>query len=118
MSVIKNPAGSFYLDTEDFEIEHKQTPTGKRPVVSLKDIPFDIPDLSDKYISTQLKGQPKGVAELDESGRLMTSQLPGGVDRAEEYSEIDKFPETGDPDVVYVDLSTNLEYRWSGSIYV
>lgn len=118
MSAIKNPAGSFYLDTEDFEIEHQQTPTGRRPVVSLKEVPFEIPDLSDKYISTNLKGQPNGVAELDEGGKLMANQLPSGIDKAEEYGTREGFPEVGQANIIYIDLSTNLEYRWSGSTYV
>ena len=108
------PCGGFAYDPETIEFKK----VNGKPTMFVKETLVKIPDLSDKYISTQLKGQPNGVAELDESGRLLSAQLPGGVDKAEEYSSKEVFPETGKANVIYVDLTTNLEYRWSGTTYV
>lgn len=42
----------------------------------------------------------------------------GGTDELLEYDSINYFPSTGKTKTLYVDLSTNLAYRWSGSTYV
>lgn len=42
----------------------------------------------------------------------------GGTDELLEYDNINYFPSTGKTKTLYVDLSTNLAYRWSGSTYV
>ena len=76
------------------------------------------------------KGQPNGVATLNGSGLIPSNQLPSFVDDTIEgylntsvdnrfYIE-DSFTtliseETGK---IYVDLSTNKTYRWSGSQYI
>ena len=41
----------------------------------------------------------------------------GGIDEILEYDSINYFPSTGKTKTLYVDLSTNLAYRWSGSTY-
>ena len=64
------------------------------------------------------KGQANGVAELDANGLVPSSQLPSYVDDVLEYATISSFPATGQSGKIYVDLSTNLTYRWSGSAYV
>lgn len=35
-----------------------------------------------------------------------------------EYANLSAFPATGETGKIYVDLSTNLQYRWSGTIYI
>lgn len=65
-----------------------------------------------------LKGAPSGVAELDENGLVRTSQLPSYVDDVLEYASRAKFPSAGASGKIYVDMSTNLTYRWSGTTYV
>ena len=65
-----------------------------------------------------LKGIANGVAELDSAGKVPTSQLPSFVDDVLEYSAKSSFPSTGETGKIYVDTSTNLIYRWSGSSYV
>lgn len=70
------------------------------------------------YISTSLKGAASGVAELDENGKVPTSQLPSFVDDVVEYSSSSNFPLEGEAGKIYVDTLDNKTYRWSGSSYV
>lgn len=42
----------------------------------------------------------------------------GGTDEMLEYENSTYFPSTGRTKTLYVDTSTNLAYRWSGSTYV
>ena len=65
-----------------------------------------------------LKGVPNGLAELDSSGLVPSSQLPSYVDDVLEYQDEAHFPVTGESGKIYIDLSTNKSYRWSGSTYV
>ena len=69
-------------------------------------------------MNANLKGSPNGVAELDSAGKVPSSQLPSYVDDVVEYNSRDDFPLTGEAGKIYVDSSTNLSYRWSGSTYV
>jgi len=69
-------------------------------------------------IPTSQKGANSGVAELDANGKVPSSQLPSYVDDVLEYSAKSSFPATGEAGKIYVDTSTNLTYRWSGSAYV
>lgn len=64
------------------------------------------------------KGAAHGVAELDENGIILRNQLPSFVDDVVEYNSVDDFPVTGDTGKIYVDLTTNKTYRWSGSQYI
>lgn len=73
-------------------------------------------------------GSANGVAELDSTGKIPSSQLPSFVDDViEGYLHTDgKFYEeaahtteiTGESSKIYVDLTDNLTYRWSGSAFV
>lgn len=69
-------------------------------------------------IPTTQKGANSGVAELDENGKVPSSQLPSYVDDVLEYDSIDDLPLTGETGKIYVVLDTNKTYRWSGSAYV
>ena len=64
------------------------------------------------------KGAASGLAELDANGKVPSSQLPSYVDDVLEYDGKSKFPTTGETGKIYVDTSTNLTYRWSGTTYV
>lgn len=81
------------------------------------------------YIPTSQKGANSGVAELDANGKVLSSQLPSYVDDVIEgyKSGADFFEDsahtaskkiTGETGKIYVDLSTNVTYRWSGTAYV
>lgn len=73
------------------------------------------------------KGANNGVAELDETGKVPSSQLPSYVDDVIEgylsggkfYKESGHTTEiTGEAGKIYTDLVTNKTYRWSGTTYV
>lgn len=51
-------------------------------------------------------------------GKVPASQLPSFVDDVLEYSAKANFPSNGESGKIYVDLSTNLTWRWSGTAYV
>lgn len=74
-------------------------------------------DISGK-LNVSEKGAANGVAELDANGLVPSSQLPSYVDDVLEYASISLFPATGESGKIYVDTSTNITYRWSGSTYV
>lgn len=69
-------------------------------------------------LATSLKGAKNGLAELDADGKVPSSQLPSYVDDVLEYNGKANFPTTGEAGKIYVDTSTNLTYRWSGTAYI
>ena len=69
-------------------------------------------------IPASQKGTNGGVAELDSTGRVPSTQLPSYVDDVEEYTSLSAFPPTGEDGKIYVAEDSNLTYRWSGSGYV
>lgn len=69
-------------------------------------------------IPASQKGTASGVAELDSTGRVPSTQLPSYVDDVEEYTSLSAFPPTGEDGKIYVAEDSNLTYRWSGSGYV
>jgi hypothetical protein len=71
----------------------------------------------DEKIDQSEKGHPNGVATLGSDGKLTASQIPAGVDQIDEFPTFADFPLTGVPERIYVDLSTDQVYRWSGSRY-
>ena len=62
-------------------------------------------------------GQPLGVATLGSDGKVPSTQLPSYVDDVLEYATKNDFPATGENGKIYIDTTTNLTYRWSGSTY-
>lgn len=93
--------------------------------------------VGDTAVSTQIsnaitaqKGVASGIATLDSTGKVPSSQLPSYVDDViEGYYSSSKFYNTkgsdgtysgeivGETGKIYVDLNTNKTYRWSGSAY-
>lgn len=78
-------------------------------------------------ISDLDKGSPNGVAELDSTGKVPTSQLPSFVDDViEGYLSNGKFYNdsaytteiVGESGKIYLDISSNKTYRWSGTTFV
>lgn len=80
-------------------------------------------------IDANEKGAALGVAELDANGLVPSTQLPSYVDDVIEgyYNDNDgKFYEestyvteiVGETGKIYVDLATDKQYRWSGSMFV
>lgn len=72
----------------------------------------------DGRIALTEKGAANGVAELDGSGTVPSSQLPSFVDDVEEYADFASLPATGETGKIYVTLDDNKTYRWSGSAYI
>lgn len=70
------------------------------------------------FLTTDLKGANNGLAELDSSGKVPSSQLPSYVDDVLEYANLAAFPVTGTTATIYLALDTNLTYRWGGSSYI
>ena len=64
------------------------------------------------------KGNPNGLASLNESGVIPTSQLPSYVDDVIEVATFNNLPDTGESGKIYIVQNTNLTYRWSGTDYV
>lgn len=88
------------------------TSTTKYPTVNL------LKSGLDGKLSTSLKGAANGLAELDAGGKVPSGQLPSYVDDVLEYANFAALPVTGDSGVIYITLSDNITYRWSGSAYV
>lgn len=90
-------------------------PNGGIPPSDL--VPGTIPDFSSK-LDASLKGARNGLAELDSNGMVPSHQLPSYVDDVKTYPSMAFFPTIGEDDKIYVDKSTNKQYRWSGDIEV
>ena len=91
------------------------------------EIKEDIADLEANKIDKTQKGSVNGVAELNEAGKVPSSQLPSYIDDVVEgYYYNNKFYEeaahtteiTAEKGKIYVDLSTEKTYRYSGSLYI
>ena len=81
------------------------------------------------FVPATEKGTNGGVATLDATGKVPSSQLPSFVDDAlegylnttdgkfyEEDTYTTEIPAEGGK--IYIDLSNNKTYRWGGSVYV
>lgn len=73
---------------------------------------------NDAQVKRSEMGANNGVATLDSSGKVVTSQLPSFVDDVLEFESKTTFPATGESGKIYVSLDTNLTYRWGGTEYV
>ena len=68
-------------------------------------------------VASSEKGVANGVATLDSTGKVPSSQLPSYVDDVIEAAGTSSFPATGESGKIYVDTTTNKTYRWGGSAY-
>ena len=73
---------------------------------------------NDAQVKRSEMGVANGVATLDTTGKVPSSQLPSYVDDVLEYDNKASFPATGESGKIYVAKDTNLTYRWSGTAYV
>ena len=69
-------------------------------------------------LNSSLKGVNNGIAELDSTGKVPSSQLPSYVDDVLEFNSQSNFPSTGEAGKIYIAKDTNKTYRWSGTNYV
>lgn len=70
------------------------------------------------YVTLSSKGVANGIATLDGSGKVPTSQLPSFVDDVVEVANFDALPTTGESGKIYVTTDDNKTYRWGGTTYV
>ena len=99
--------------------------SGNDTLAKTSDIPTQASDIG--AIPITEKGANNGVATLDASGKVPSSQIPGSVDEIiEGYYYNGSFYEdsahttliTPASGKIYVDLDSNKTYRWGGSVYV
>lgn len=64
------------------------------------------------------KGAPNGLASLNESGVIPSTQLPSYVDDVVEVAAFSNLPSKGESGKIYIVTSINIQYRWSGTAYV
>ena len=114
-------------------------PTNFAPATHTHEI-SDVSGLSgalDGKVNTSTLGQANGVATLDGTGLIPSTQLPSYVDDVVEgyvktstsdsgVVTVDGFYKeaefttaiTGETGKIYVDLATNISYRWGGTTFV
>lgn len=89
-------------------------------------IAYDKANHEHPYIETSKMGAANGVATLDSTGFISTSQLPSYVDdvvegtyvSTTEFQTAEGDPITPESGKIYVDTTTEKTYRWTGSIFV
>ena len=74
-------------------------------------------DLASTAEQSENKGVAGGYAELDESGKVPSAQMPGSVDEVQEYANLAAFPATGAASIIYIAIDTLKTYRWGGTVY-
>lgn len=85
---------------------------------NVQDAIDEVVDALDDKVNISAKGVANGVAELDSTGKVPSSQLPSFVDDVIEVTDYDHLPATGETGKIYVALDTNKIYRWGGTEYV
>jgi len=128
-SKIKSYIKSIKSTIDSYTINGKSI--SDNPTLTSQDIKFINSDGTDAgdittYVKEQLAekadvdllGKENGIATLDASGKVPSTQLPSYVDDVLEYDSLSAFPTTGETGKIYVALDTNYTYRWSGSTYV
>ncbi len=73
---------------------------------------------ADNAVPTSAVGAANGVPPLDSSTKIPAVFLPSYVDDVLEFDTLALFPNPGESGKLYVDRTTELLYRWSGSTYV
>jgi uncharacterized repeat protein (TIGR02543 family) len=84
----------------------------------LKNILKDIKQNVNEKINSSEKGQPDGVATLDEEGKIPESQLPSIVNDVLAFETKQDFPVVGEINKLYVEKVTGRIYLWSGTAYI
>jgi len=103
---VKGLGSSAYMDTTDTYSSTGTTPTsGKAVAQAIGTV-------------TALMGSNNGIATLDSSGKIPSSQIPGSYDDVLNFDTVDDFPDTGEEGKIYVAKATNTQYRWGGESYI
>ncbi|MCA6066944.1 hypothetical protein JI747_007130 [Chryseobacterium sp. RG1] len=77
----------------------------------------DISVNGSSVITESQRGTANGFAPLGTDSKISSAYLPSYVDDVLEFANLAAFPVTGESGKIYVDLDTNLTYRWGGSSY-
>lgn len=121
--ITEDASHRFVTDTEKSTWNSKANGTHTHVISDVTNLQTKL----DAKVETSKLGQANGVATLDSTGKVPSSQLPSYVDDVLEgylyngkfYKESAHTTEiTGEGGKIYVDLSTNYSYRWSGTTYV
>lgn len=97
------------------------------PINSIQNLQTTLNDLASNASVTALdnakedknkKGVANGYAALDGTGKVPSAQLPSYVDDVLEFANLAAFPVFGESGKIFIAIDTNLQYRWSGSVYV
>lgn len=75
-------------------------------------------DLALAAIPNSKFGTALGVATLDATGKIPSGQLPSYVDDVMEFATEFEFPNPGESGKLYIELSSNKIFRWTGTTYV
>ena len=74
-------------------------------------------DLDDYYSKLEADSLLSNKADVV-NGKIPESLLPSYVDSIQEETSITNFPSEGVSNVIYLDTTTNIPYRWGGTTYV
>ena len=74
--------------------------------------------VTDEINKIKIPTTAKEINALPNNEQIPSNLLPSYVDDVIEYDNFGIFPSNGLPEKIYLDRSTNLVYRWSGSTYV
>lgn len=86
------------------------------PVLDGYALRSEIPDITGLSTKSETNTALAGKADLVD-GKIPAAQLPSYVDDVLEATSVASFPLTGESGKIYVDTTTNITYRWTGSIY-
>lgn len=101
--------------------------TGEALTISMGKITKYFADLKGVAFSGSAADLTEGTLSADRlpsipvsklSGTISSSNLPSYVDDVLEYTTKANFPKEGEKGKIYVDVTTNLTYRWSGTAYI
>ena len=87
------------------------------PIKDCIDLSYNVQSDTLNAINNKI-GAAGGIASLDSTGKVPSSQLPSYVDDVLEFTNKTQFPQSGEAGKIYVDLETNSCYRWGGSTYI
>lgn len=87
------------------------------PIKDCIDLSYNVQSNTLNTINNKI-GAAGGIASLDSTGKVPSSQLPSYVDDVLEFTNKTQFPLSGETGKIYVDLETNKCYRWGGSTYI
>lgn len=124
-SFVDNSTNPVQSKVIKFALDGKSDTGHKHVKADITDFPTSMP-ASD--VSAWAKADSKPSYTISEvsgnlpasriSGTIAAANLPSYVDDVLEYASFSNFPTTGESGKIYIDLSNNKIYRWSGSTYV